>query len=579
MKNKELITLCLAWLPAAGILHAQQSAVCANPNAYTTIHANNIKAGLLNAGDLFWDFNNAQFFPNPTPNGPNPATIFAAGLWIGGINPAGNLDLATSTFRSNGATDYWAGPLSTDGMTEATVCENWDRFFHVKGADIKSFLDELPDLVNNPGAALANYKSIMGWPAFGNPYFADAWGFDLPFTPGGLAAFYDDDNDGQYDPLKGDYPVVKLQGKPAFVPEEIVWCVFNDQGGGAVHTASQGSPLQVEVQLTVWAFNDPGNPVLNNTLFTAHRIINRNTELLDSCFLAIWVDFDLGCYADDYIGSAPGLDAFYAYNQDALDGSPGTTCDGGIPTFGDNPPVQSVTFLSRSMDKFIYYNNPGVGSQFAATTDPDLPVEYYRYLTGSWRDGSPLTYGGSGYQSGATPVDYAFPTLPNDLNGWNMCNANLSYGDRRALGIHKIGQLPPGQIEEMVTAWAVHYDLDLPCDLGSTIDDITEIHDLHNFFDDGFAGVASPLTSIPEITDAAIGIFPNPAVQKVTLAYGGLSIREIRIFAPDGRCVQTLKNIRPEQTVLNVSEWSSGVYTIQMLTESGVAVKKISVLK
>ena len=579
MKNKKLITLCLAWLPAAGILHAQPSAVCGNPNAYTAIHANNIKAGLLNAGDLFWDFNNAQFFPNPTPNGPNPATIFAAGLWIGGLDQAGNLKLATSTYRSNGAIDYWAGPLNADGITDETVCENWDRFFRVKGSDIKSFLDNLPDLASNPGVALANYKDIMGWPATGNPYFADAWGFDLPVIPGGLAAFFDDDGDGQYDPLKGDYPVVQLQGKPPFVPEEMVWCVFNDHGGGSIHTASLGQPLQVEVQLTVWAFNDPNNPVLNNTLFTSHRIINRNTDLLDSCFVAIWADFDLGCYSDDYIGSAPDLDAFYAYNQDALDGSPGTSCDAGIPTFGDNPPVQSVTFLSRSLDKFVYYNNASVGSQPPGTTDPASPLEYYRYLTGSWRDGSPLTFGGSGYQSGGTLVDHAFPTLPNDINGWNMCTASLSYGDRRALGIHQIGQMPPGQIEELVTAWAVHYDLDLPCDLGSTLDDITEIIDLHNFFDSGFAGVASPLTSIPEIMDASIGVFPNPASQKVTLTYGDFAIREIRISAPDGRWVQTLQNIQPEQTVWNVSEWSNGVYTVQLLTERGVAVKKICVLR
>ena len=575
-----MLSFCVLLLLASGIAQAQQSAVCKKPTAYTTIHANNIKAGLLNGGDLFWDFNNAQFTPNPTPNGPNPATIYVAGLWIGGIDPSGNLKLAASTYRSGSYLDYWTGPLDENGTTDEAICTNWDKLFKVKGADIKAFLDNLPDWVNNPAAAIAAYKDIMGWPAVGNPYFADIWGFNLPATTGGLAAFYDEDNNGQYDPLAGDYPVVKLQGIPGFVPEEIVWCVFNDQGGGAIHSASGGQPLQMEVQLTVWAFKDPEKPVLNNALFTSHKIINRSVSPLDSCFIGLWVDFDLGCYADDYIGSAPNLDAFYAYNQDALDGQPGTFCDGGIPTFGDNPPVQSVTFLSGSMDKFIYYNNPSVGVPHPATTDPNLPADYYGYLTGYWRDGSPLTYGGSGYDPvSSVPANHAFPDLPNDPLGWNMCTANLPFGDRRALGAHKTGQMLPGQVEELVAAWTVHFDLDLPCEIGSTLDDIEEIRNLHDLYAAGFAGVASPLTSTSETPETEIGIFPNPAAETVTLQYGDLSVREILLFAADGRQVRSLQNIQPEQTVLDVARLKNGVYTVQLLTDRGSLVRKISVLK
>ena len=577
MKDNQLISVGLAFGLTVSILNAQQtSSVCSNPTAYTTIHANNIKAGLLNAGDMFWDFNDAQFIPNPTPGGPNPATIFAAGMWIGGVDPGGNLGLATVTYRPGGVTDYWAGPLDESGITDEFTCSNWDRFFRAKGADIKSFLDNLPDLVNNPSSAIADYKDVMGWPGRGNPYFTDIWGFDLPFTQQNLASFHDENQDGSYDPLQGDYPVVKLQGKPEFVPAEIVWCVFNDQGGGAEHSNSHGNPLQIEVQLTVWAFNDPNQPVLNNTLFTAHKMINRNQYFVDSCFWGIWVDFDLGCYTDDYIGCAPDQDAFYAYNQDPVDGTSGTTCDGGVATFGFNPPVQSATFLSRSLDKFIYYNNAGVGNPFAATTDPNLPIEYYRYLTGRWRDGSPYTNGGSGYQSGSIPVDYAFPDLPDDPNGWSMCTADLPFGDRRVMGIHKIGQFVPGQIEELVTAWTVHPGPELPCGLGTTLDDIADLHDLYA---DGFAGVQSPLTAIPDIVEAPISIFPNPAANVVRLEYGDLPVREIRLFSSDGKFVQTWNNIQSGQTVLNVGGLSNGVYALQLLTERGVAVKKIAVLK
>ena len=576
--KKKMTALCGLLLFVSGITKAQQSTTCTSPNAYTTIHGNNIRAGILNAGDLFWDLNDPQFIPNPTPNGPNPSTIFAAGLWLGGVDPAGNLKLATSTYRDASAdiTDYWAGPLDDQGIIDAFVCPDWDKLFKVKGADIKAFLDDLPTLVNNPALALAAYKSIMGWPGKGNPYFLGAWGFDLPVTLAPLAPFFDTDQDGIYNPLAGDYPVVQLRNKAPFVPAEIVWCVFNDEGGGAEHSASFGATIHAEVQLTVWAFKCPNESVLNNAVFTSHKIINRAAERIDSFFVGLWVDFDLGCRTDDYMGCAPDLDAFFAYNQDAIDGTNGILCDQGVPTFADTSPVQSVTFLSRPMDKFVYYNDLSVGNWPAGTTDPDLPSEYYNYLTGRWKDGSPLTYGGDGYQESVN-TDFAFPDDPVSPNGWSMCSANLAFADRRVLASSKIGTLVPGAIEELVAAWTVHPKPNLPCGVGTTYADIAF---LRSEFENNFPNACSGLISAAqEPRGMPVGIFPNPAAETVTLQYGDLPVREIRLFAADGRLVHSLQNIHSEQTVLDVASLKNGVYAVQLLTERGSVVRKISVLK
>ncbi|NUO03573.1 MAG: hypothetical protein HUU01_23410, partial [Saprospiraceae bacterium] len=107
-------------------LHAQP---CTNPQSQIDIHGNNIRARLLNGGDLFWDFSDAQFFPNYQAGQANPATIFAGSLWIGGIEPAGNIKLAAVTYRSDSKPDFFAGPLDPDGFTTATACSNWDRHF------------------------------------------------------------------------------------------------------------------------------------------------------------------------------------------------------------------------------------------------------------------------------------------------------------------------------------------------------------------------------------------------------------------------------------------------------------------
>lgn len=559
MKSTKRMMLCLATFGTLHALPAQQSA-CPSAVSGIDMAANEIEARIWTNGILFSD---AEFQFNPNPNLPvNPSTIYAASLWFGGIDPGGNLKLNCPDYGSGNA----AGPLDGNGATSPDNCSNWDRSFIVSGSQVAAFLANLPALAADPATALAQYKNVMGWPGRGNPYFNDAWGFDLPANSSALAPFYDSDSNGDYDPLKGDYPVVQLQGEAPFLPASIVWVVYNGSNNN----------LGMETQLTAWQFDCPDQPVLNRTLFTEHKMLYRGTEPLDSCYAAVWVDFDLGCYTDDYVGCYPAQDAFFAYNQDAVDGTVGTTCEQGIATFADNPPVQSVVMLSHSMDKFMYLNNTGVGNPVPGTTHPGLPVEYYRYLTGSWRDGTPLTKGGSGYNPASSiAADFAFPDPPSSPSGWTMCTSNLPFGDRKALGIHKIGQLLPGAINSFVTAWTVHPDVDLPCGIGNTL---TEVEHLRNSYNFGFTEVCSPLTSTSAISEVEFGIFPNPATHTVTLKYGDLPVREIRLFSAEGRVVKSVQNIQPEQTVLELKGLNSGIYYLQIQTGQGSATRLVVIL-
>lgn len=558
--TKTLPALLLLFL--AEIMLAQQP-VCSPAQSGIDLDANQLSTRIWTNGKLFFD---AQFLYNPNPNVPkNPSTIYSASLWMAGIDAGGNLRLNCPDYGSGSA----AGPLNTDGLTSPDNCANWDRLFLVKGSEIAAFLADLPNLAANPATALAQYKGIMGWPGKGNPYFQDIWGYTLPFSSQNLAPFLDQDGDGNYDPLKGDYPVVALQGKGFFVPALMAWCVFNSSNTGTFNPT--------ETQLTAWQFDCPDQPVLHRTLFTSHKVIYRGTEPLDSCFAGIWVDFDLGCYTDDYIGSNPGLHSFFAYNQDAVDGSTGAFCDGGVTTFADNPPVQSVTMLNRSLDKLIYYNTAGVGSQPSSTTDPDLPIEYYNYMNGRWRDGTPLTQGGSGFNPASSiPADYAFPASPSDPAGWSMCTANLSFGDRKALGINKLGTIFPGAVMEFTTAWTTHPDIDLPCGVGNTF---SEVELVRAAFDAGFSTACLPLSDVVTLPESVLDIFPNPSAGALTVAFGELPVREIRVFSPDGKLTEIVRNIPTERAEIILAAPASGVYTVQVLTEQGVVAKKVAVVK
>jgi len=566
MKNLLLLLTILA-LPQ--FISAQ---ACTNPQSQLDIKGNNIKARILNGGDLFTDLNSGQFIPNPGPPGSSrPSTIFAAGLWMGGVDPGGNLKLATVDYRSNSRFDYTAGPLDQNGITEAFTCANWDRHFRVTDDEIAAFQAALP---LTAAQLKSQFPTIAGWPGLGNPFFSDIYGFNLPANNQDLAPFFDFNSDAIYNPLNGDYPAVFLRGISPFVPAEIIWCVFNDQNGGGPHSSSNGKAFQMEIQLTAWAFNCPTSGVENNTIFTSHKFINRGTENVDSTFIGMWVDIDLGCSLDDYVGCNPALNTMYGYNQDAVDGQPGNSCQG-TPTFSGAAPVQSITFLNHPLSKFVSPNGADGGNPPVGTTDPSTPIEYYNYISGTWRDGAPFTFGGNGYL-GNTPTDYLFPSDPADPNGWSMCTANLTFADRRMLGTTKLGFLAPGQVEELDIAWAFHPNPSLPCGLGTTFSDVAAIQSL---FDDGFSGLCSPLKA-PELPGDSLQLFPNPTSGASLLRYGSLSPISLRAFDAAGRLVlEKTGSFQKEETMLETASLNTGVYTLQVVMEQGTITKKLVIVR
>jgi hypothetical protein len=264
----------------------------------------------------------------------------------------------------------------------------------------------------------------------------------------------------------------------------------------------------------------------------------------------------------------------YAYNQDAVDGNPGNTCPG-VHTFPDAAPVQSITFLNHLLSKFVALNSGSGGNAPPGTTDPVAPNQFYNYLSGSWRDGAPLTYGGSGYQ-GTTPTDHLFPSDPADPNGWSMCTANLASTDRRMLGTTKLGLLEPGQVEELDIAWAFHPNPSLPCGLGTTFSDVAAIQAL---FDSGFSGLCS-LLKAPELPGDSLQLFPNPTSGDALLRYGSLSPISLQAFDAAGRLIlEKTGGFAKEETVLETAGLNTGVYTLHVVTEQGIVTKKLVVVR
>ncbi|HLP95046.1 MAG TPA: hypothetical protein VK168_13475, partial [Saprospiraceae bacterium] len=461
--------------------------VCANSESAIDQAINNVRARLLGGGDCWWDFNTGRYIVpkvDPASGMPEVSSLFAGAVWLGGIDPGNNLKLACQTYRNDGKNDFWPGPINLAGVTDAVTCANWDRHFRVTGDEIRKHLSNIATGNLSLSAIPAGVK---GWPAKGNPYFEDIYGFPLPFTQQSLAGFYDrGPTFGTYEPLEGDIPAIEIRKCPlTFYPDEMIFWIYNDHGGGQPHAHTGGRAIQMEVQ--VQAFGYATNDELNDMTFQRYKLINRATDRIDSTFFAMWVDPDLGCDEDDYIGCDTAKSLMYVYNQDQIDGNPGSACPSGAPTYGSKIPILGVDYFrgpqgikeeydpvtntyfdveyELGMNTFMYYNRGGLGAP-NGTIDPEQPQEFYNYITGSWRDGTPLTKGGSGYNPGnpnLARIKYALPDPPNEPDGWSMCTANLPYNDRRTIQASGPFTLKPGAVNELIIGIPWVPDIEYPC--------------------------------------------------------------------------------------------------------------------
>ncbi len=210
----------------------------------------------------------------------------------------------------------------------------------------------------------------------------------------------------------------------------------------------------------------------------------------------MWIDPDLGCYLDDYIGCDTALSLMYVYNSDALDGVSSCSDCQGVATYCEDIPMLGVdyfrgplgpkifingvdasaglrnpgigevadTILELGMTALTYYNNGGTQpTPTPGTTDPQtgVPQQFYNYISGSWQDGTPFTYGGEGYNPGSTEfINFAFTESPDDPNGWSMFQENLPDGDRRTIQASGPFRLDPSAKNELIigVVWVPNID-------------------------------------------------------------------------------------------------------------------------
>lgn len=442
----------------AGAIVKKAAADCANPTEFTQLNVNNVRAGILNGGDMWWDLSNPKYEVPKVEGAQETAkhSIFAGALWIGGIDGSGQLKVAAQTYRQGG-NDFWPGPLDETGNVEALTCSNYDRFFEVRSEVIERHRAKFSETVTSIPPSQVD-QSLLEWPGQDNEYFGSEIGFNLPVGKV-MAPFFDYDGDGIYNPTRGDFPALgECQAQPSnVVPDQMIWWVYNDKGN--IHTETNGEAIGLEINATAFAFKT--NDEINNMTFYKYIVANKATTNLDSVHFAQWVDPDLGQFQDDYVGCNVEASLGIVYNGDAFD-------EGG-EGYGEEIPMLGVDYFKGPLDEdgeelgmsaFVYYNN-----DFTDIGNPENASHFYGYMAGVWKNGNPITFGGNGTESGNDPTSYMYPSDPTDNSedAWSECSVPNDPQDRRFLQVSGPFQLQPNAVNDIIVGVVWVPNVNYPC--------------------------------------------------------------------------------------------------------------------
>lgn len=228
-------------------------------------------AELLDANQIaMWIMNNCTNSRHPVtgsagfyyPRGTENTCIYMAGLWFAG-KVSGELRTACSDYN----VEYQPGKILPNGNPDNPELEKY-RIYKIKPGDSAD--------PNDP-----NYnRDYAEWP------------------------------------LEDGAPV-DANGNPLIIGDQTLWCVMNDGDQSLHNSCYNTNPLNLEVQLLAWAFDD--DSPLGKTVFLQYTIINTSQQPIVDAYVGLAMDPDLGNAVDDGSACDTTLNMTYVYNRGNVD--------------------------------------------------------------------------------------------------------------------------------------------------------------------------------------------------------------------------------------------------------------------
>lgn len=456
---------------------------------------------------LFQDhFNEGPGFQAPAGSG--LSTLYSASPWIAARQPG--LDM-WDIFAPTSAQTYASG-----GPHATTMDDDYHARYNQVWAVHRQQIETHIAQWDQPGYVMPH--AIAAWPGNGDAANGE---------PEVLAPWADLDLDGIYEPELGEHPIIR-----------------GDRAVYMIHHTDPDDENQPawDIHIMHYAYDDPDDPTLANTLFTHFGIVNREDIDREEARFALFADFDIGCYQDDFAECDPDLDLFFAYNGAAFDADYFPASG-----YGEDPPAQGAVFLGDALATHRSY----------AGAEPLFPIDGFF----GTQFGQPFDYGDG-------PTTFQFPGA-----SYTEGALGSTPGERRSVGATGPFSWAAGETRcfDVALVFAQRTDPEDP----SAIDILkARTADLRDWYDeqayDCSFDISVAVEELPATTNA-LRLYPNPSHGPVTLQRSDAR-DATEVILRDATGAVVLRSNWPAgapMQALHVQGLADGLYIVEVIDRRG----------
>lgn len=464
--------------------------------------------------------NNGSLFHNASmtsagyevPKGMSANAIFASAFLSYATDANGGEGGSVHTYEKY---EFFPGPIATDYTTTNYLNKYQTSLWKISQSEINQHIADW----NTIGYIVPG--SIAAWPGNGDVSNGEA---QL------LAPYVDVNTDGVYSPELGDYPEIR--------GDVVVYAIMNDANG--IHQGSGFTSLGLELHVMLYQYITTDE--LNNANFLSAVVVNRSVNEYNDYHFGLFVDFDLGNYNDDYVGTDINRNLAYVYNGDLLDEN--STSSSGYQA---NPPGFGVLSLNNTLSSNVEFSN---------ITSPTIPG-VVRMMKGLNAAGTPIL------DNMGTEVKHMYAGTAT--TGWSEVGAANPPGDRRnVLGFDPIVlQANGGQ----------HcYDFAFVYDRNQTTNQVFEAVDsllltsdfVQQFYDAQSNSCYLPIAQVGEnIPLEKVIVYPNPATDVLKTTLSGEA--DFEVVSAEGKIIVSGKTNLQQ---IDIKLLHSGLYLL-ILKQNG----------
>jgi hypothetical protein len=370
-------------------------------------------------------------------------------------------------------------------------------------------------------------EAIMSWP--GNGLLDNG-------EPIRIAPFVDLNSNDMYEPMLGEYPLIK--------GDQAVYAITHTES--YIENVSQDHlPLPFDLHIMHYQYDGELYPSLKNVIFVNYQYINRSENIFTDLRFGQFIDPDIGYPFDDLVGCDSTISLIYGYNSVDTDSMYESEYDfnGTLPAVGLkflNEPLRShvserIWSSAQQLDDLLFGTQSGL---------PFMDLGYptnFQFPGGDFQD---VVTGGLGTDRRSVGATGPFTLGPGDT----LC-MDLAFIYARAAS---------GGAYASVEALKLRAD---------------SVQAAYEVFNTGCTSYPSMVGMTERLVAPTLQVYPNPSLGLVTVQSDEPQ-HELSVLDMQGRVLMQLQPQRA-QVVLDLRGLSDGTYLLRTVSAGGTAVRTL----